>query len=259
MWGTHPPDAERISCVLSSLQREKIALNDQVGSARRRPAHDARLVTAGVDGTDVVFMTDRELDSASQAHALEGDAASAMECAVPIEKSTALPPKLKPRRGCCFTIIGLWMIVSICGVSLVGMQMYKIHSRDVNEAIAFERRVTRDETISDALVFGTWDSMGKLTPLQLQVSISIALGVRADDWDVHVSQQDNSFFVVRVEHATSEEVDFVNSDAFIADLNKHTLHYGGKCVLSQRAKLVKQNRAHAEQMPPSTHFVREDA
>jgi hypothetical protein len=138
--------------------------------------------------------------------------------------------------------MGLWAVLVACAGTIICLQIYHTHVRDAEDALAFERRVARDGAIKEGLEFGIWDSMSKITPLQLQVAISLALGVRADDGDVHVNEQENSFFVIRVDHATVEEIDFINSDAFVSSLNTHTLHYDGRCVLSKRARLIKQTQ-----------------
>lgn len=242
MWD-HPVDMERVSYVLSNLQREKLTASapqeDGAPPTRRRnAAHDARVVTV----TDVVGAD------------AEGDVerGAVFDSPAPFVDALSMnaPPRLKPRRSCCFTIVGLWALVVVCACTVTCLQIYHTHIRDAEEARAFERRVARDDTITDVLEFGIWDSMSKLTPLQLQVAISLALGVRADDGDVNVSEQENSFFVLRVNHATVEESDFINSDAFVSTLNKHTVYYEGKCVLSKRARLIKPNLHHSTLSDP---------
>ena len=78
-----------------------------------------------------------------------------------------------------------------------------------------------------------------MTPLQLQVAISMALGVRAEDDDVSVKVDENYFFDVSVQHATIEEAEYAGSETFLAKLNAHLLHYGGQAVLSHPPKLHK--------------------
>ena len=232
MWD-HPVDRERVSYVLSNLQREKLTANasDELGasSRRRNVPNESRLVTV----TDVQGV---EVDADVE------DGKSSPQTQFVDSSLIGNPPRLKPRRSCCFTIMGLWVLLVACAGTVICVQIYHTHVRDAEDALAFERRVARDETIKDGLEFGIWDSMSKITPLQLQVAISLALGVRADDGDVHVTEQENSFFVIRVDHATVEESDFINSDVFVSSLNTHTLHYDGKCVLSKRARLIKQTQ-----------------
>ena len=242
MWD-HPVYMERVSYVLSNLQREKLTASappeDGAPPTRRRNAtHDSRLVTV----TDVAG-ADTEED-------VEHGAAFDSPTSFVDASFMNAPPRLKPRRNCCFTIFGLWALVVVCACTVICLQIYHTHLKDVEDALAFERRVARDDTITDVLEFGIWDSMSKLTPLQLQVAISLALGVRADDGDVQVRGRENSFFVIRVDHATAEESDFINSDAFASTLNKHTVYYEGKCVLSKRARLLKPNPHHSTSSDP---------
>jgi len=102
-----------------------------------------------------------------------------------------------------------------------------------------QHRLVRDTTIKDRLEFGLWDSRQRVTKLQLQVAVSLALGVRADDDDVSVELKENHFFDVEVQHATAEEEDFVSSIEFLQRLNMHVGVYDGQMVVSKPAKLVK--------------------
>jgi hypothetical protein len=107
------------------------------------------------------------------------------------------------------------------------------------EEDALERRIARDDSVSDYVLFGVWDSHVAITPLQLQVAVSMALGVRAADDDVHVVADEQSFFEVRVEHATAEECDYIASPNFLVKLNLQLTHYGGSAVLSRPPRLHK--------------------
>lgn len=102
-----------------------------------------------------------------------------------------------------------------------------------------QHRLARDTTIKDHLEFGLWDSKQQVTKLQLQVAVSLALGVRAEDDDVAVKVNENHFFEVAVQHATVEEEDFVSSTEFLQRLNNHVGVYGGEVVISKPPKLVK--------------------
>ena len=147
------------------------------------------------------------------------------------------PPKLK-RRGCCTSLLGMLAILIVLVV--FGGLVFELRAFELTEVdSALERRIARDSTIKDQLVFGVWDSRHSITKLQLQVAISMALGVRADDGDVEVAADESFFFNVRVEHATVEEVDFVASDAFVDRLNVQLAHYGGAGVVSKPPRLVK--------------------
>jgi hypothetical protein len=113
-----------------------------------------------------------------------------------------------------------------------------------------ERRLQRDETIKDTISFGIWDSHAAITHLQLQVAVSLALGVRASDDDVYVAIEDESFFFVRLDHGTPEEVDYLTSEAFLERLNANLAHFGGSAVLSKAPKLHKaRETSHGRKTP----------
>lgn len=234
MWN-HPVDMERVSYVMSNLQREPIGTAEDATTATRRrsmTASDAKVANVlDVEGAE----PDADVNDGHYPPSHQFvDAATLSN-----------PPILKPRRSCCCTLIGVWVLFVMCTAAIIGVQIYHTHLREVDERRAFERRVARDDSILDRLEFGIWDSMGMLTKLQLQVAVSLALGARADDGDVHVMEQENAFYSILIDHATIEECDFVNSDAFATELNVHTRHYDGKCVLSKRARLLKHT-SHRE-------------
>ena len=154
------------------------------------------------------------------------------------------PPKLKSKKCCCATFVILWTaIATLFSVSVVanshGVKLSVFQPEDTG----IERRLVRDESIRDYVQFGIWDSHVSVTPLQLQVAVSMALGVRASDDDVHVKADEDSFFEVRVEHATLEEAEYVASQSFLVKLNIQLIPYGGNGVLSRPPKLHK-NSSH---------------
>jgi hypothetical protein len=106
---------------------------------------------------------------------------------------------------------------------------------------AAERRIARDSSIKDRVEFGIWDSRRSITPMQLQVSVSMALGVRAEDDDINIKIEDNSFFEITVQHATQEEVDYISTETFIDKLNGQLSYYGGLGVLSKPPRLLKNH------------------
>ena len=77
--------------------------------------------------------------------------------------------------------------------------------------------------------------------MQLQVSVSMALGVRAEDDDIKVVVEDNFFYRITVDHATHEEVDYISTEAFINKLNEQLSYYGGVGVLSKPPRLLKNH------------------
>ena len=100
-----------------------------------------------------------------------------------------------------------------------------------------DRRIVRDDSILDFVAFGIWDSHVSITPLQLQVAVSLALGARTLDDDIHVNADGESFFNIVVDHATTEEVEFIASTTFITTLNTQMSFYGAHGVLCKAPKL----------------------
>ena len=127
------------------------------------------------------------------------------------------------------------MIATFVVVGLV-LQTVLLNRSDVDDQ-KLTRRLARDPTVRATAVFGIWDSHHSITTLQLQVSVSVALGVRADDDDVVVDAGESSFFVITVKHATLEEVDYLNGDVFLMRLNTQLESFGGVAVLSRQARL----------------------
>ena len=141
------------------------------------------------------------------------------------------------------TVAGMAGVEGAHGASFGAFAAFLFGADDAETAA--ERRLARDESITDYLKFGVWDSHGAITPLQLQVAVSMALGVRASDDDIRVVGDEESFFEVQVEHATAEECDYVASPAFMAKLNVHLVHYAGSGVLSRPPRLHKHDAAAA--------------
>jgi hypothetical protein len=149
------------------------------------------------------------------------------------------PPKLRQRRSCCCSaLVSLWWLLASLVTIGVVVQLAIVHA-GVRTTSEVESRVSRDAGSKAQLAFGLWDSRKTATPLQLQVSVSIALGSRAFDEDVRVIAEDSNFFFVTVDHATIEESEFVNSQLFIDRVNEQLEQFGGLTVLSKGPRLVK--------------------
>jgi hypothetical protein len=259
-----PSQEERISFVLSNLQKHGAAREGfppppkmhqysepgGVGARRRAPLHidengcEAAIAAAAVGSVECdIDMESGEFHgntgaSAHHQHATGGGMRSGPTF---VDARRITPVTLKGRSCLSVGISGLWAMFVILFVVLALVQMHHFHMFEyqIAEDPAFEKRLARDGTIRDSLCFGVWDSQRKVTPLQLQVAVSMALGVRADDDDIHVRVDENYFFEVLVQHATIEEVEYAGSDTFLAKLNAHLLHYGGSAVMSHPPKLQK--------------------
>ena len=205
------PRADRISFTLSNLNHERGRRRLQPDDDLERPA---AAVAGVVDGIDAGPTTR-------------------------VEASREPPPTLKPPRRPCFTLLTALWTMSLC----VAGSFFCVHEMliHIEADRVSDRHLVRDATIRDVVEFGVWDSRLAVSSLQLQVSVSMAVGVRADDGDVAVQQHDNHFFVVRVDHATAEETDFLGSAAFLERLNDQLQNYGGLAVLSIQPQLKRNH------------------
>ena len=225
---------EQISFVLSDLQRHgQPSMTNEVPIRRRND--DARSVAAAAAAAaGVCNVSELEAD-------VEQAATDAGQTRVDARR---VPLKLK-QNSCFSTLAGVWMLISVVFAALflvqIAMTMHPGLLESVGTEHGLERRLARDITIRDRCTFGIWDSRGAITQLQLQVGVSMALGVRADDDDVHVDADENYFFHVAVEHATIEEAEFVASKLFADKLNAQLSHYGGIGVLSKPPRLLKNH------------------
>jgi len=228
------PPSERISFTLSNLQKhmpESAAVVATTEGSRRRTV--PQITTDGTPDT-------RECSLAAAAGAATSSSSSSFgnveSGSFYDHKFSRPPPKLKNRRCCCIALIMTWTLLS---TTFSVVTLLNLHDMNVfqTEGASLERRIARDDSIRDFVLFGVWDSRVSITPLQLQVAVSMALGVRASDDDVHVTADEESFFQVRVDHATIEEVEYIGSSGFFSRLNTHMSHYGGVGVLSRPPKL----------------------
>lgn len=91
---------------------------------------------------------------------------------------------------------------------------------------------SRNASIVDRARIGLWDSQRAITKLQLQVAVSLALGVRALDDDIHIVENDQHFFTVNIDHTDTDEIEFMRGHRFLALLNTNLAPFGGLCVVS---------------------------
>jgi hypothetical protein len=217
------PD-ERISFVLSGLSREQQNTRRRTTPAEDFAARSAAAVAGACADLDVESSGGYEDDGGRATH---------------VDAKRDNPPKLKGKRTFCTTLVALWTACTTAVALLLVLQTFnsKFWESDVDQAI--ERRLARDDTIKDRVLFGVWDSRQSITPLQLQVAVSMALGVRASDGDIRVEADENSFFEISVDHATVEEVEYIAGAAFMERLNTQMAHYGGSGVLSKPPKLLR--------------------
>ena len=120
------------------------------------------------------------------------------------------------------------LIASLIGI---GMAM-TITFPDAPLALLRAPPHARNESVTERAKIGLWDSQRAITKLQLQVAVSLALGVRSLDDDIHVTERESHFFTVVVDHTDNEEVSFMKGPRFLNLLNNHLSPFGGVCVVS---------------------------
>lgn len=158
---------------------------------------------------------------------------------------------------CCFFTCYCLVPASLIGIAYVvapdamlGLLPAALHEDAATSTD--NRAVRRDETVRDHAELGLWDSQQRATPLQMQVALSQALGVRADDEDVSVAaQQNRHFFEIHVQHATQEEVVFMDTPVFLASLNAHLSQFGASAVVTHSPRLVKAGDGRGQDPDPT--------
>ena len=88
---------------------------------------------------------------------------------------------------------------------------------------------------SSSIVFGLWDENHVITPLQLTVALSMAIGV--DERHVRATAQGNFFFEIRITGEDDWLLDEINDDqVFLSHVNAQASAFGAKLVISRSAE-----------------------
>ena len=85
---------------------------------------------------------------------------------------------------------------------------------------------------------GLWDEHGVISPLQLNVILSLATGV--EEQHVHVTDEGSHFFAIEVEGEGAWLIDAINApdNAFVHTLNQQASTFGARMVVSHAAQDV---------------------
>ena len=91
-------------------------------------------------------------------------------------------------------------------------------------------------TAVQSVHLGLWDEHTTITPLQLTVSLSLAMGV--DERSVNVQPQGAFFFDVRIDGEGGWLVDAINAvdGTFLNTLNEQASNFGARMVVSHEAR-----------------------
>ena len=141
------------------------------------------------------------------------------------------PAPSLPRRGLSMACVGL--TGCLCFLLVVTLQIWllQIDMLSVSQIHAHVRRHGTGEGTRDAVSMGLWDEQAHITPMQLCVSLSMAL--RVDERHVEVVPEQNHFFTVRIFEDLDSIMDLASQSGFQQLLNTHTQMFGGTMIVSR--------------------------
>jgi hypothetical protein len=170
----------------------------------------------------------------------------------PLEVPLPPPPALPSRRGpscvcslACIAAIGCTLFLACVSMELTYVNL----DLGGGAATALQRRreyakhmrIQQNKlgTAAPPVHVGLWDEHGAMTPLQLNVALSLALGV--DEQSVKVTNKGAHFFDVTILGEGEWLLDTLNSGpegSFFKVLNAQAMVFGAKLVMSNEATLV---------------------
>jgi len=177
------------------------------------------------------------------------------------------PPALPRRRGpstllCLLLCLALLSCVLFSGLVIVELSRYDFEQFDTPRRVdGSPKRGRTDERTAQGkfkgtsvVTFDVFDMAGLITPLQLQLIVSAALGV--DERDVAVQDQDSEdiFYRVVVKRVDSGLVQFLNGQSGLQLLNAHAARFDATLFLARAAALV-TTASGAQQAGPSTNAL----
>ena len=240
--GTAAANRQRISFVLSDVQR-------RCGSA----SEDSTPPQSGPDDVAVAAAVDQ--CQPTHPHHQPSHATS------PPHHYAHPPPALPRSRGptpCAWSLACLGaagclgfcalLLVELPWVSLEGsaalLQQRRLHAQTMRR-----QQQLHGSAAPPRVRLGLWDEHGVISPLQLNVILSLATGV--EEQHVHVTDRGEHFFDVDVDGEGAWLIDAVNApgNAFAHTLNQQAATFGARMVVSHAA-------AEAEAPPPQPSGLR---
>ena len=146
------------------------------------------------------------------------------------DEEVALPPPALPARKprCALTCIAAACCFCFYSVLLLEMPALKLGSED-----EFSRRRLRDP--QQLVEFGLWDEATTISRLQLTVVLAMTL--KADEETVHVAALEDHFFCVRVVEGEWLIAAMNEDGRLLSRLNRNARIFGAKLVVSHPARL----------------------
>jgi len=172
----------------------------------------------------------------------------------------ALPQRRGPSCACslaCVALVGCLafsacMLAELSYVNLElggGAASALQHRRDYARHMRMQQR--KLGTATPLVRLGLWDEHAIMTPLQLTVALSLALGV--DEKSIRVVDKGSHFFDVWIDNEGQWLLDTINAGpehSFFRVLNAQAMVFGAKMVMSNEAALVAINDTAANPTPP---------
>ena len=160
------------------------------------------------------------------------------------------PPALPRSRGptpCAWSLacLGLAGCLGFCALLLVEVPWVTLEG---SAAVLQQRRshaqaMRRQQQLHGSALpprvrLGLWDEHGVISPLQLNVILSLATGVEEEH--VHVTDEGSHFFAIEVEGEGAWLIDAINAPdhAFVQTLNQQASTFGARMVVSHAAQDV---------------------
>ena len=164
----------------------------------------------------------------------------------------ALPQRRGPSCACslaCVALIGC-LAFSACMLAELSYVNLELGGGAAASALQRRREYARNMrtqqrklgTATPRVRLGLWDENAIMTPLQLTVALSLALGV--DEKSVRVIDKGSHFFDVWIDNEGQWLLDTINAGAehpFFRVLNAQATVFGAKMVMSNEAALVAIN------------------
>ena len=172
----------------------------------------------------------------------------------------ALPQRRGPSCACSLACVALVGCLSFSACMLAELSYVNLelgggaasalqHRRDYARHMRMQQR--KLGTATPLVRLGLWDEHAIMTPLQLTVALSLALGV--DEKSIRVVDKGSHFFDVWIDNEGQWLLDTINAGpehSFFRVLNAQAVVFGAKMVMSNEAALVATNDTAANPTPP---------
>lgn len=151
------------------------------------------------------------------------------------------PPAVLPHRRpvtCislgCLALVGCCAFLGMLLIELPFLEAALPNLRSQRGSIP-RRRGTGLKT-SEAVEMGLWDEFQTITPMQLNVAVSLAL--RVDERHVDVVAKENHFFLIQLHEDVDALFEQMQSPEFSYALNERAGVFGGRLIVSSGPSIL---------------------